>query len=571
MDIYFRSLSKKDKEEASGAAIDVDSEEEGRLAAIMAETQLSPSSTAIPSLAESESYDLRTLLVDEERLQHITLQPQEGRFLSISDQDVALVKMSNDMKPLIIYNKDIEPEQQRQVMFIAATMAKGGKFYPKRSNRNPVINAKLKPVAASKFGEVTRNEINNINTSVTGKIDQIILQCKCHRPDVRGLAENKFDLSCVDCKTKFHRNCLKPDEGLSDPSHYTCECCKVTKEFKGVVWSEETSKRERITNTCPIDNHLTGVVLHTKLRDNNFLEKLPKDNEHDKLKQMIQKCYDNDSNGAQKIFYDHVKGKNEAILKSKDYKSKLDTFKKVQAQNETIQKKNKINEKNKKPVQDLISVPDLPTVPYPGLKNNDLYGNPFRLWNQTFHTGNTFTITQTCDKEDCKINRLGLNIEENCIPLHQIKDKNSSVVADMQKAIVGNYSMPCPSKCSGTVTYGPVQGKTLDEYEIAFDLGGAEREKVKEFKKDIFENKLPKIINVDCKNFQLSHIVLHDADRSHFTSLQFNKDSSEMFYYDGMHSDDKNDTRITVADFNQINRDKVVVNSVHYLLVEDNN
>ena len=483
--------------------------------------------------------DIETVMANPHVLNDIPLHFLEGRFVSKNGEKIALIKTDQQTRPKIMVDSDMSPEEIQQVKFIAAKMAVEGAELHEGGQK--LLTYKLVPVKRNNFERQTTAEMNNAFTKVSGtKTENIAFACKCDHPVVNNVLQEGLDLTCNNCEKQYHSACLDNPPQTST-STFHCPPCTTATTFKGLNWSEKNDRREQIQNTCTVDNQLTGLILHEKLRNPQITTAFwPDDRDHTALKQATELAKKGDSYSAQKTLYDMYNAKNTHFIKNHpNYEKIKKQNAKLQKENDTICTKNeKLRKEKKAPLPLKTLVPQTPP-PYPDLSKDSIYGNPRDYWSKTFQAGCTFSFAGVCDNQRCRESDENLATHQHYqINCEEFAQQNTTLSELLPQIAQGGLKYPCQQCHAGTKTATPLQGWTGHEWMLDFDLETVGDRQRNHFKREVINNQVPKKLQVGDRSYSLSTIIFHQAP-GHYVSMQYDNESDSMMFYDGKIGDKK--------------------------------
>ena len=159
-------------------------------------------------------------------------------------------------------------------------------------------------------------------------------------------------------------------------------------KFRGVNWADDNPDGKHVTNTCPNDNQLTGMVLHYS-KNKKLLDYFPDDEPHAILKEAIVDCYEGRSWCAQRAIYNICREKNEAFKKSTQYVTALKANKEIEAKNRAELMK---SSRSKAPAN-LKKLRNLPELPFHAMSKDNLWEDSNQIFfNETLYLSYTMYI-----------------------------------------------------------------------------------------------------------------------------------------------------------------------------------
>jgi len=468
------------------------------------------------------------------------LKELEGRYIVKNQQDIAFVKADFTMKATVIAPNDLPEHTQKELRFMAGKMIQQGQRYDAETRRR-CVDIAIKLVEPEKFTAEAEKHCQNMTFRMKGRLEPTLLNCVCNTPEVEGVHQN-FNLSCNSCQQKFHTECIQW-EGATDD--YTCPPCNLSSVHNGTVWSEQITvgkEKNRVKNTCPIDNGLTGLVIHKMSRHPEILDTFPKDDAHEALKEAISCLEEKNSYKAHQTLLDMYQRRKEKVQESSEYKKHQEKLKEVEKKNAKITAQNK--KKAKKDWKPTIPEPKTDLIlPYGNidLKRKCLFGEHSVLWSETFQKGCTFIFESNCS--DCNH---PVSFTDTSVPLTPI-NMDDTVSNFIEKTTKEGYDFPCThKKCQGQRHLNPIQADG-NPWMLTIDLQTLPESHHATFRNEIISGTLPKTLEISGNTYQLSHIVLN-IPRVHFVSIHHDPKTNRWAYYDGQ-ADNRRDHSRTALNY----------------------
>ncbi len=522
-----------------------------------------------PALINGDTIDMDTAVTTPHALDAISLGQHEARFIAKTitpggePEKVALVKITNARDTIIVGDNDYQ-EMKDDFKYIAANCNKY-KYEYSRQGLHQNVSVRWEPNFKTEADKIANSQSMRLGT----KFDTVHLKCYCNHPHVnethaRSVGKDLY-ANC-DCGDGVHETCITEakKKEIEDTKHFQCACCRVKDITPGVQWSapKAAPDSEKIGNTCPIDNFLTGVMVYEGLQKPDFLETLPDREENKQLRDTIQLCKEGKFNEAQYKYYKECVDINERFLQRDDIKKKIDQInankkecEKIEAYNKEVDKHNKKakehNEKNPGlPPMVLKKKKDAPTEiviakPIPNLRKNNLWGTHDSRVITKHKKGYEFEMTSSCQNPACSNNAPKTNTEADLQVGHLMCTRRDPTTRDINtlsemKDFVngGTARVPCGLRgCKEPVVMSDFRVKE-DNWAIAFDCTELPNDKLHQAKKDILNKEIPKTIQVKTttgeeRTYSLATITLNEPEY-HFTAIHYVPSEDEFVFYDGI-------------------------------------
>ena len=487
------------------------------------------------------------------------LEHQMSKYLGRGTVQEALVKRDDGNKATIMLygNQNDKPE----LTLIAANLLRDGRkfgFDLKQKKHKSYVEVKYKVTQEKNFvAEAETYRHQNIK-DILGNTTRIQMNCVCNYPSVQDAPVfNALDIQCASCKDGFHSKCF--DANKTKPNEvFHCPPCNISNLTKGAVWSEVNEENKRIRNTCPIDGALTQLIIHDQSTGTNLADFFPQNARHDALKEAMHHLRQKDSYSAQKAMHDMMQKENHHWTTTEEYAELMQKRKDIQEQNKQIETTNKF----KKPDQrkKLNALPNI-YMPYPDLRTNDMFGDPYTFWVDTVIDGARLQYEQNCD--NCLLRALPEFKKPTVRDVQLInlrKDETvSEAIQNLFKVQVRKNSCPdraCAEDCAkkkidSTQTYGALQSTSENQWLIIVDISSIPTDREQDLFKEIYECTIPKALILDDTVYKLGHATFNKGN-THFVSWHYDSKSNKMVYYDSIGPKDKESSRFRIASMSDV-------------------
>jgi len=468
---------------------------------------------------------VNAIRIDNYRLRdfkNFSLEPFEGRYVTKDDQDIAYIKADKFNVAYVMHRNTNTEEIDNHLKFLAAKFVHKAQYYDKKT-KSRLVKVQMRPLAEKNFPLETNSTAQNYKFIVKGKVDPVKLHCVCNHPEVKGIHEN-LDLQCSKGKEKFHSECVKSD---IENDEFVCTPCNLSSVHKGSVWSERKGK-EWVRNSCPIDGSLTGLAIHQMERNPNIADNFPKDDAHTALSEALTHMRNGDSNEAQLTLSSYYQVQKAAVMNDPNYIKYQNTVDKIIKSNQDIEKYNKKYEKKPELQKKKLDIPATPIqLPYQGInvEKNNLFGEPRRLWADTFQSGSEFTFDvdcDTCEKHDTNV--------ETSVPMAHMNAEDTAA-SFIRTTTYAGYTSKCPNNCKGTLIHSPLH-PVGRPWLLSFDLQQMPPDQKHQIYEDITSGDMPTELMINNDTYQVSHITLNE-EKVHFTSVHYDPTTNGWAFYDG--------------------------------------
>lgn len=453
------------------------------------------------------------------------IKKQESRVITEDGEVVSVIKNVGDGKMLITKVEGYKHDDKLKIM--AAELSDTVAY----QHPNQQVFAQTVTVPKDKFFGHAKKLIDDTKTALKGRAAAIPVSCSCCQPKVPSDHLKPFDTHCTDCGEGYHKSCAKGYKELA----WQCPPCNTGNIVKGVQWAEGVG-RERITNTCTIDNFLTGAAIHSKTNKVDFNKIINKNEGEKAMAKAIQHAINGESNKAQTTYYKYLEGKNSALTTNKKFAKSYKMNEKTKVENEKIEKENKNREKKGLAPLKLRELEKVPPLPVKFDAENDLYGSPEEFISSQLKEASTWEYEITCTNSNCEKHKKPTTTEVQTVYVYDY-DEKKNMAQNVEKTLT-ETTTPCGTCNAGREKKSDIKPKDTTWFvDINLALTKQEEKDLKQKKLDL--ETLPRSIHASGKDFALSHVTTN-KDGNHFVSLMYDKRNDDFSFYDGMLKGNKN-------------------------------
>lgn len=506
-------------------------------------------------MSAPDCIDLDLAIKNPAELKKLQLDPGESRWVAVSDQRMALIKSLGRGKSIIFLDEAYDTKGE-DLAFIAGSITQEDAIAT--NDGQLTYKVSVRPSPTRDFEAKAQAGIYSTTLQLGNKPKEYHLICSCCTPQISHEHNQRIGTELsppCSCGDVAHPNCLPHQvrDKLEQDDQYTCTPCFVKEVSEGVVWAEKPTGRdqERITNTCTIDNFLTGVNIFTHQQNPQLSSFFPDDQQHRNLKETMASVERKEYGKAQRQYYEQCQEMNEKFLALPDTKKMANEIKEYNKTVKEVKKRNKaVKERNKKIEESNTKNPHAPPQPLEPLEvesterqlqkpitqllKNNLWGEAFTRVNDKHLKGFQVERISSCSNMYCP---KGGETRKSISPIvvgTYINDDHARGVEDLQ-AITEEMHLPCDG-CSDMETQNCLVAPK-DHWALSFDLSSVSFDKRDKVKADIANGKLPDTISLKNSDggqnvYGLASVTLQD--KNHFVSLQYIPSRGEFVFYDGM-------------------------------------
>ena len=508
-------------------------------------------------LAAADSIDINLALQNSTELMKVQLQPDESRWVEENGKKIGLIKSLGRGRSVIYIHAD-HVTRGEDMAYIAGHVMREDAFVNNDGNLTYKVSVRSAP--EKDFMNKANSAIYSTSLQLGNKPKEFSLICACSAPFISEDHANRIGTQltpeCV-CGDRAHPECLPTPVAMPviDEGNYTCTPCHVRDLEPGMEWAARAPPgQEQVTNTCPIDNFLTGVSIFTNEQNPDLEQFFPDDKEHRNLQDTLKLVRNKEYNKAQTKYYNECKEMNDTFMAkpeniklAKEIKENAKQIKDAKKRNKEIEATNKkIAEVNKKhprhkpvPMEKLVPVPQEMVMKKPITaleKDCNLWGETFTRVNDKHLTGFEVIKINSCSNPDCsEHNESTHSITPIELGPYINPDNNITGIKDLQE-ITSALEQPC-QECNLGLSSQKDFVVTEENWALSFNATSISEEKRHEVKRDILNGKLPDTLtikNMDGREQVYGLASLSLQDGNHFVSAHYIPNRGEFVYYDGM-------------------------------------
>ena len=249
-----------------------------------------------------------------------------------------------------------------------------------------------------------------------------------------------------------------------------------------------------------------------------------------------------------------MQSENQKWTMSEHYGEIMEKRKEIEEKNKDIAYNNKFKPADKQ--ERLIALPHA-WLPYPDLKKNDMFGDPFNYWVNTTIAGAQLEYEQNCDK--CKLQSLPEFKTATTwdVQLSHIRDNETVSEAIQKQFQLREEKNSCPvASCAkeekdSTQTISPFKATSENHWLINVDISSIPEACHQDFYKELYECKIPKALILNDTVYKLGQAQFNRRD-THFVSWHYDSKTNNMVYYDSITPKDKESTRFWLASMSDL-------------------
>jgi len=508
-------------------------------------------------LAAEDSIDIDLALQNTNELMKVQLEPDESRWVEDRGKKIGLIKSLGRGRAVIYIHAD-HATRGEDMAYIAGHVMREDAFVTDEGKLTYKVS--VRSASEKDFLNKANAAIYSNSLQLGNKPKEFSLICACSGPFISEEHAERIGKTltpeCM-CGDRAHPECLPNPVALPvvDENSYTCTPCHVRELEPGLQWAARApAGTEQVTNTCPVDNFLTGLSIFTNEQNPDLEKFFPDEQQHDNLKETLRLVRNKEYNKAQTNYYNECKEMNDSFMArpeniklAKEIKENAKLIKEAKKKNKDIEATNKkIEEVNKKhpkhrpaPLEKLVPVPPERVMKKPItalLNDTNLWGETFTRVNDKHLRGFEVIKVSSCSNPDCS------NHTESAATITPIElgpyinnDNNITGVNDLQ-LVTQAMEQQC-QECNLGLYSQKDFVVTEDNWALSFNATSIDVDRRHEVKCDILNGKLPDTITI--KNtegneqvYGLASISLQDGN--HFVSVHYIPNRGEFVYYDGM-------------------------------------